>query len=193
MPFPLAYYQQYFNGPIQGQTLLTSDDPGDQTLVPLLGIYSKGDVETAGQFVGTATSSLLADLAERYHADAYYEEGTVLRIGGEFEVTATTGMVDSEVFGVVSKNPGFKMNEGAGSDETHPFVALRGRVPVKVTGEVKKGDRLVSSNVEGVAMSLSLLKVGWDAKTIVFSVIGRALEDKEEKGVALIEVAVGGK
>ena len=37
--------------------------------------------------------------------------------------------------------PGFEMNAGAGTDATHPSVALAGRVPCKVIGKVVKGQR----------------------------------------------------
>ena len=70
-------------------------------------------------------------LAERYAADAEYDTGTVVRIGGTHEITQTMQHADTDVFGIVSTVPGFEMNAGAGTDATHPFVALAGRVPVK--------------------------------------------------------------
>jgi hypothetical protein len=73
-------------------------------------------------FYGTATRALYADLAERYHADAVYEYGTVVKIGGEKEITATSKEYCPDVFGVVSDNPAFGMNTGAGTSKTHPFV-----------------------------------------------------------------------
>jgi hypothetical protein len=61
-----------------------------------------------------------------------------------------------EVFGVISASPAYGMNSGAGTDETHPYVALSGRVPVRVVGKVRKGDRLVTSGVAGHAMSAGI-------------------------------------
>jgi len=91
------------------------------------------------------------------------------------------------VFGVISTNPGFEMNAAAGTDETHPYVALAGRVPCKVSGKIRKGDRLVSSLVHGHAMA-ALPTDLLDYRTI----IGRALED-HDGGEGVIEVVVGAK
>ena len=57
------------------------------------------------------------------------------------------------MFGVVSSmdQAAFKMNGGAGNDNTHPYIAMTGRVDVKVIGTVNKGDRLVSASVPGYA------------------------------------------
>ena len=143
--------------------------------------------QTSGYFFsGTATTALYADVAERYHADAPYDYGTVVKIGGEFEVTQTDKEYSSDVFGVVSAFPAFAMNSAAGEHATHPYIALAGRVPVKVVGKVSKGDRLVSSSVPGYAM------VGGDGLNWQF-VIGRALEDKTTDGNGEIEVVVGTK
>lgn len=137
----------------------------------------------ANTFNGVATSAKYADMAERYEADKLYIPGTVVKIGGEKEITETTSSFDTNVFGVISQKPGFMLNSEAGPDTTHPFVALAGRVKVRVTGQVKKGDRLVSSNEPGVAMNGDVINV--------FSVIGRALEDKDTDGFGEILVVVG--
>jgi hypothetical protein len=139
-------------------------------------------------FYGTATRALYADLAERYHADAVYEYGTVVKIGGEKEITATDKEYCGEVFGVISDKPGYGMNSGAGPDATHPYVALSGRIPVRVVGKVRKGERLVTSSVVGHAMSAgSSAGVDWQF------VIGRALEDKINDEPGIVEVVVGTK
>jgi hypothetical protein len=75
------------------------------------------------------------------------------------------------------------MNGAAGSDETHPAVAVSGRVPVKVTGIVKKGDRLVSAG-EGLARAAHLGEANY------FNVIGRALENKNDTGIGVVEAFV---
>lgn len=103
----------------------------------------------AVQIMATGTSTYYADLAEKYLADTTYEVGTVLMIGGEQEVTAATS--GFRALGVVSENPGYLMNIGL---ENGTAVALKGRVPVKVIGEVKKGDRLVASSTPGFAKAL---------------------------------------
>jgi hypothetical protein len=139
-------------------------------------------------FHGTATKALYADLAERYEADAEYTYGTVVKIGGDKEITQTDGEFCPDVFGVVSDKPAFAMNEGAGTKKTHPYVALAGRVPVKVVGKVTKGERLVSSSVPGHAMSAGdSAGVDWQY------VIGRALESKIIDDPGIVEVVVGTK
>ena len=128
-----------------------------------------------------ASSALYADLAERYEADAVYEPGTVLIIGGEKEVTVTDKYADTRVAGIVSKNPAYMMNSEAGTDETHPYIALKGRVPCKVVGSINKGDLLVTSTYPGYAGSA----IHPDAGTI----IGKALGSHSE-GFGVIEVLV---
>ena len=94
----------------------------------------------ATTFHGTATTANYADLAELYLSDFAYEAGTVVRVGGEFEVTATDGEHNHSVLGVVSAYPAYLMNNQL---ENGLPIALKGRVPVKVKGSVNKGDRLV--------------------------------------------------
>ena len=99
---------------------------------------SAGDLY-AVLFQGTATAARYADLAEKYLADKEYEPGTVVMVGGEKEVTAAD--VNTRAIGVVSTNPAFMMNKDL---EGGTYIALKGRVPVKVYGAVRKGDRLVA-------------------------------------------------
>ena len=92
----------------------------------------------------TATAATYADLAERYAADANYDVGTVVVLGGAREVTVTNQRANVSVAGIVSQHPAYRMNSAAGTDDTHPYIALKGRVPCKVLGPVKKGDHLFS-------------------------------------------------
>jgi hypothetical protein len=131
----------------------------------------------------TAASALYADIAERYEADAVYEPGTVLMHGGEKEVTLATGHATTLVAGIVSTNPAYMMNSEAGSDETHPYIALKGRVPCKVIGPIRKGELLVASGLQpGYATARQL---GDDPH----AVIGKALENFPGP-LGLIEVKV---
>jgi hypothetical protein len=91
-------------------------------------------------FQGTATSALFADLAEKYLTDQEYEIGTVVSVGGEAEVTACKH--GDRAFGAVSGSPAFMMNQGL---EGGTYIALKGRVPIKVVGPIKKGDKLVAA------------------------------------------------
>jgi hypothetical protein len=102
-------------------------------------------------FRGIATSAYYADLAERYEADQPYDVGSVVVIGGDKEITETHQRANLSVAGVISSNPAYMMNSEAGNDQTHPYVALRGRVPCKVIGPVKKGELLVTSSYPGYA------------------------------------------
>ena len=140
-------------------------------------------------FQGQATSAQYADLAELYKSDVQYEPGTVVKIGGEAEVTQTTNALCMEVFGVVSTNPAYLMNSELSG--TAVAVALEGRIPVKVIGEVRKGQRLVASEEPGVARGVSKFEHAegddW------FRMVGRALEDKSTLGIGLVEIVVGAK
>ena len=131
----------------------------------------------------TAASALYADIAERYEADAVYEPGTVLMIGGEKEVTVATLRATTTVAGIVSTKPGYMLNSEAGSDETHPYIALKGRVPCKICGPVKKGDLLVASGYKPGYASKKQDNDSSDA------VIGKALQNFEGP-FGVIEVKV---
>ena len=137
----------------------------------------------ATNFYGTATAALYADLAERFESDMSLEEGDVVMIGGEKEITKTDRESTPDVFGVISSLPAYAMNADGGSDETHPYVALAGKVPVKVIGKVLKGQRLVASSQTGIAIAA-------ETKNI-FAVVGRALESSDELGIKLIHAVVG--
>ena len=145
-------------------------------------IFAQGNVNGAF-FNGVAINALYADLAERFEADAYYQPGTVLTMGGEKEVTLADEELSDEVFGVVSTRAAYLMNSQAGSNETHPPIAVSGRVPVLVTGKIKKGDRLVSAG-NGMARAASKTEV------TTFNVIGRALENKTDSGQGTIMAIV---
>ena len=131
----------------------------------------------------TATTALYADVAERFAADEVMEPGTVVELGGAKEITRATSELSEQVFGVISTNPAFTMNGGAGEDDTHPAVAMTGRVPVKVVGRVKKGDRLVSAG-DGVA------RAALPGEATAFNVIGRSLVDKATPELGTIEAIV---
>ena len=162
---------------------------------PLNGVFpndniGKGITMAIGMKLhGTATSAQYADLAELYASDAEYQPGTVLKIGGEAEVTQTTDALCMDVFGVVSSEPAYLMNS-AMEGMTVP-VALEGRVPVRVIGEVKKGQRLVASETPGVARGVTQFEHAegddW------FRMVGRALEDKTTLGEGLVVAVVGAK
>ena len=165
----------------------------DQTNIPVnditndLGAVAKRYSNVyAVNFNGTATAALYSDLAERYESDTQISSGSVVCLGGEKEVTLSRKKGDTDVFGVVSTNPAIMMNSGAGDDDTHPYVAFSGRVPVRVVGKVTKGQRLMTSDISGIAEA-------WDESFGILAIIGRALESKSTTDVELIEVVVGTK
>ena len=161
------------------------------TKLPLAGGTMSGDINmggnditNAGVFYGVSTTARYADLAERYAADAPYSEGTVVVFGGEAEVTASTSFAQRSVAGVVSTKPAVMMNSEAGNSQTHPYIALQGRVPVKVTGDVKKGDILVASDVAGTATAWN----NDDADPRMTAYVGIAIADAVD---GFVEVKVG--
>jgi hypothetical protein len=138
---------------------------------------------SAGVMTGTATAARYADLAERYATDKEYPVGTVVVFGGEKEITISNVKMDTRVAGIISANPAYMMNCEAGTDATHPYVALAGRVPCRVVGKVKKGDMMVCSGIPGVAIATDNPRMG--------SMIGKALEDYDSDHIGTIEVVVG--
>ena len=132
-----------------------------------------------------STSAQYADVAERFEADAPMTAGAVVEVGGAAEITETTTDLSDRVFGVISDQPAYAMNAGAGNNESHPFVAMTGRTPVRVTGAVSKGDRLVTSTVKGCARA-----VATGESISPFNVIGRALESSTDAGIKLVNCAV---
>jgi hypothetical protein len=135
------------------------------------------------QVFAVATTALYADVAERFAADDLLEPGTVVELGGAREITRSLKDLSENVFGVISTRPAYTMNGGAGEDDTHPKVAMTGRVPVKVTGVIHKGDRLVSAG-NGIARAAA------QGEATAFNVIGRALVDKLTDGLGTVEAIV---
>jgi hypothetical protein len=131
----------------------------------------------------TATTALYADVAERFAADELLEPGTVVELGGSKEITRSQQDLSENVFGVISTRPAYTMNGGAGEDDTHPPVAMTGRVPVKAIGIIRRGDRLVSAG-SGVA------RAAQPGEATAFNVIGRSLEDKHLEELGTIEAIV---
>ena len=136
-----------------------------------------------GTVAGNQVNANYADVAERFAADEVYDAGTVVELGGENEITKVTGDLSDKVFGVISTRAAYLMNSSAGSDETHPPVAMTGRVPVKVVGTINKGDRLVSAG-NGVA------RAAQPGEATAFNVIGRSLNAKLDAAEGTVEAIV---
>ena len=127
-------------------------------------------------FVGTSTTATYADLAEKYLPDADYEIGTVMMVGGSAEVTNHNGD-RVRAIGVTSEYPAYKMNSDL---DGGVYVALKGRVPVRVVGPVKKGQSLFGS-AHGLAMATD------DTTPTSFAI---ALESFDGNGIGSIEAVI---
>lgn len=161
---------------------VSTPDNGDPNTIAVRD--AAGDL-CATIFRGTATSALFADLAEKYLADKEYDVGTVVVVGGEAEVTEC-GAGD-RAFGAVSANPAFKMNDGL---EGGTYIALKGRVPVKVIGAVRKGDKLIAAGngcagPSHIVLRNTSIRAGSFPDTFAI-----ALESSDDEGVKLIESVI---
>lgn len=151
---------------------------------------TSGSNTTAGTITGNWTLSTgsriqatYADLAERFESDTELSPGTVVELGGSKEIRAVRYELSEDVFGVISNTAAYLMNAGAGTDETHPPVAMSGRVKVKVIGNINKGDRLVSAG-NGLARAAK------QGEATAFNTIGRSLEDKHGLDLGEVEAIV---
>jgi hypothetical protein len=134
----------------------------------------------------TSTAAQYADLAERYEADCQLEVGEVVILGGHAEITRCDKELDDAVFGVVSESPAFLMNAQAGNNDSHPMIALKGRVLVKLKGTGQAGDRVVSAgNGEARVANLD--------ECTAFNTLGRLIKHKYNKQTALTECVIGVK
>jgi len=168
----VAAFLPTYTGTLQPSSVTTSSIAGGGTIA---GIWTLSS--------GARLNATYADLAERFEADAIYDAGTVVELGGEAEITAVVSELSEDVFGVVSNTAAYLMNAGAGNDSSHPPIAVGGRVQVKVTGKVRKGQRLVSAG-NGIARAATL------GEATSFNVIGRALANKITDGVGTVEAFV---
>mgnify|MGYP003643491351 CR=1 FL=1 len=138
-------------------------------------------IDNNGLYVGTATSARWADLAERYSADAIYENATVLGVNLDGDSEATLWQPGMPLLGVISTNPAVQMNDmgiepGSNSKKArmNPFIALKGRIPCKVSQPVKKGQWVIP-DADGKAKGVDYGTPGINS----YEIIGIALSDSE--------------
>ena len=174
---------------------------GTLTSLAVTGLVNAGSVQTptlttganttAGSITGNWTlttgsrlESTYADLAEYYKGEEAYEVGTVVCFGGSKEIHVSDVKCSNRVAGVVSTNPAYIMNQGCSGIPV--AVALQGRVPCKVTGKCEKGDLMVHDGQGGAT-------AWYHVATIMQPgvVIGKAIQDKSESELSIIEIAVG--
>ena len=164
---------------VAGNPTITGSSSPSVDYIVKTGTNGSGDIgQSANRFAviyGTSTSARYADLAEKYTTDQEYDPGTVIVVAsaGDAEGTAsyTTGQ---RVLGVISTNPAFIMNDELDGQA----IALRGRVPVKVVGPIRKGQALIC-NQDGK---------GVHGDTINSFAI--SLETNEEYSVKLVECVI---
>lgn len=121
-------------------------------------VYNIGSpTNRVDEIYGTALEARYTDLAENYKFFGSLQPGDVVVVQQNLasfdEIALSVKKCDEAVLGVISENPATLMNSKAGElDAEYWFpVALRGRVKVKVIGEVMPGDLLVTSEVRGRA------------------------------------------
>lgn len=130
------------------------------------------NLEGGFQFIGTATSAEYADLAEKYSTEEELTPGTVVCVGSNEDAEVEASSLGSIAIGVVSTDPAFKMNSKAEGQ----YIALKGRVPVRITGAVRKGQAVYVHN-NGCASTV--INGG--------SIVGIALETNSVEEEKLVE------
>jgi hypothetical protein len=164
---------------VAGNPTITGSSTPEVSAIIKTGTNGSGNIgQTGNRFgtiFGTATTAQYADLAEKYTTDIEYEAGTVLAvaINGDAEATQTW-QSGQKVLGVISTNPAFLMNDEADGQA----IALRGRVPVKVIGPIRKGQPLIC-NQDGKGI--------YGDTSNSFAI---ALETNDEHGVKLVECVI---
>jgi len=135
---------------------------------------------------GISMEAEFADVAEIYVGDASYEPGTLVSLGGDAEVTQTTEFGDTNIFGIVSTRPAYLMNARQKREKNALPIAVAGRIPVKVKGTIKRGDRLVSSDIPGVAQAAPADVASW-------AIVGRSLGNFSGEGIGKVEATIGAR
>ena len=127
----------------------------------------------------------LAELFEKEDINETIEPGDVICCGSNNKFTKSKKENDNTVVGVVSDTYGHLLG-GTGNkekDETEFVpIGLSGRVNVKVVGDIKKGDLLVTSNISGVAKKCENFIPG--------IVIGKALQDHSGNNIDRISMLI---
>jgi len=135
---------------------------------------------------GISMEAEFADVAEIYVGDATYEPGTLVSLGGEAEITQTSSYGDTNIFGIVSTRPAYLMNARQKREKNAMPIAVAGRIPVKVKGIINRGDRLIASDVPGVAQAASVDAPAW-------SIVGRSLGNFSGEGIGKVEATIGAR
>ena len=158
-------------------------------------VHVLGDVHATGELIADG-----ADLAEKYLSDSNEEfsAGDVVVISKTQDDSIEKSTYSyQKVLGVISTKPGLVIN---GNEENGHLVALVGKVPTKVivdeSNPIKRGDRLVASDIKGHAKkcelinpsqsSLPIEEVIYNNQLCIDGTIGYALQQTDKTGKILI-------
>lgn len=123
-------------------------------------------------------------MAEGYESDSEYEPGTFVRFGGDKEITVADVSCANAV---ITTKPGFILGS-ANESKCLQNIALVGRTPVRVVGQVRKFDRLVMSDIPGVARSMT--KDDVDRQVVAIALERTDADGTDNDDVRLVESVV---
>lgn len=126
----------------------------------------------ANLFHGTATKARYADLAEKYTTEKEWPVGTAMAVCSHGEHETCPASASNICIGVISENPAYLMNSEL---ENGQAIGLKGRVPVRVAGPVKKGQAVYAYN-DGICRTIATT-----------ALVGVALETNLDEDVKLVE------
>lgn len=126
---------------------------------------------TAVVFNGTATKARYADLAEKYTTAEELAPGTAVAVCAHEDHEVEPANASKLCIGVVSTDPAYMMN----CDSEGQYIALKGRVPVRVKGSVKKGQPIYAWE-NGVCSTIA-----------TSALVGVALESNDSDDEKLVE------
>lgn len=126
---------------------------------------------TAVVFNGTATKARYADLAEKYTTAEELLPGTAVAVCSHPDHEVEPAKSSQLCIGVVSTDPAYMMN----SEAEGQYIALKGRVPVRVVGPIKKGQAVYAWE-NGVCSTLATT-----------GLVGVALESNDSADEKLVE------
>ncbi|MDQ1856673.1 collagen-like protein [Chryseobacterium sp. WLY505] len=159
------------------------------------GTVNVARINSAGQgFFNGGTQNSGADVAEAFDVQgsiSQYEPGDILVISTSADRTVEKSSTpySSLVAGVYATKPGVLLTEehiDTDISDKAPMGVI-GVIPTKVcleNGKIKRGDLLVTSSTAGVAMKADINKVK------IGQVIGKALQDYDQKEIGKIQVLV---
>jgi hypothetical protein len=122
-------------------------------------------------FEGTATQARYADLAEKYSTEQEWPIGTAMAVCDHADHETGPANAGSIAIGVISENPAYLMN----SEAEGQAIALKGRVPVRVIGAVRKGQAVYAWE-NGVCSTVA-----------TSALVGVALNSNTDEGEKLVE------